>query len=409
VNDRELTTLNYAIIADDLTGACDAAAPFAAEGISTWVTWELERPLCTTAQVIGVCTHSRACTREIAIKKARIGTKLVKSFRPSRVFMKIDSTLKGHWPEEIPAILDELQLSCAVVAPAFPSMGRKIVNARLHVDGVTDYQPLNISRLLSDKCSLPVAAITRDDLRRGTAHVLEFLQRGTHRIFHCDSENDRDLDTISEILEQLGNAVLPVGSRGLAASMARRSSLEARSLTCAPTATENLSPATPALSGVSWPVVVFAGSNNPITEAQIAASAHIELADMFDLNIANLQAVRDCLHCKRHIIVRVQMAEVSRRRVVDLLGICQTERISGLILTGGDTAHLICTNSGADGLWIEGEFMPGFSLARFDGGILNGISVATKAGGFGTPNTLIQLVQKIIDVAVSKLNTAVRR
>ena len=72
------------------------------------------------------------------------------------------------------------------------------------------------------------------------------------------------------------------------------------------------------------------------------------------------------------------------------------ERIAGvpaaaLVLSGGDTASVVCRAAGVQ--WIElcDEIVPGVPRGILHGGDFDGLSVATKSGGFGDRDALIQI------------------
>ena len=44
---------------------------------------------------------------------------------------------------------------------------------------------------------------------------------------------------------------------------------------------------------------------------------------------------------------------------------------------------------------LSGEFSPGVPIGRLVGGVWNDVLVVTKAGGFGTPNTLLDVVRAL--------------
>ena len=91
-----------AIIADDLTGALDAAAPFAMRGIHAVVALSadaLPEAIATGAAVVGVSTDSR----EVSEEQARENTRTAVAALPpgTRLFKKVDSRLKGNIAAEL--------------------------------------------------------------------------------------------------------------------------------------------------------------------------------------------------------------------------------------------------------------------------------------------------------------------
>ena len=101
------------IVADDLTGALDTAAPFAAAGAPLPVRWD------QTAQggsyALDTETRERR-THEYGWVEHLHGAALS--------FKKIDSLLRGSTAEEIVACLEGGRFRSAIIAPAFPAQGR---------------------------------------------------------------------------------------------------------------------------------------------------------------------------------------------------------------------------------------------------------------------------------------------
>jgi uncharacterized protein YgbK (DUF1537 family) len=72
------------------------------------------------------------------------------------------------------------------------------------------------------------------------------------------------------------------------------------------------------------------------------------------------------------------------------------ERIAGtpaaaLVLSGGDTASAVCRAIGVQRIELCDEIVPGVPRGILRGGDFDGLSVATKSGGFGERDALIQI------------------
>ena len=64
-----------------------------------------------------------------------------------------------------------------------------------------------------------------------------------------------------------------------------------------------------------------------------------------------------------------------------------TERIGGLVLTGGETARAVLSRLGIRALRVVGEVETGVPILVAEG---SGLPVVTKAGDFGSPETLLR-------------------
>ena len=60
--------------------------------------------------------------------------------------------------------------------------------------------------------------------------------------------------------------------------------------------------------------------------------------------------------------------------------------VSGIMVTGGTTALMLLEGLSGDGIEVLQEIEPGVPLGRIVGGTLDGMSILTKAGGFGSPD-----------------------
>jgi uncharacterized protein YgbK (DUF1537 family) len=91
------------------------------------------------------------------------------------------------------------------------------------------------------------------------------------------------------------------------------------------------------------------------------------------------------------------------RRIAAALGevaerLADAGLVTALVLTGGDTARAVLAALGARGIALRAELLPGVPLGRIIGGELDGVAVVTKAGGFGRPDTLVE-VQRYLQEA----------
>src|SRR5919198_901112 len=134
------------IVADDLTGACDAGTLFAGKApvpVTVWPTAPV------AAEVAVVDTESRHLDRAAAA--ARVSGAAERRPAATSWFKKIDSTLRGHVGAEIAALLDATGATSAVTCPALPSEGRVVLDRVLRVDGAASAQVVDVIRAESDR------------------------------------------------------------------------------------------------------------------------------------------------------------------------------------------------------------------------------------------------------------------
>ncbi len=205
--------MSLIIVADDLTGACDAAAPFAVRGALCVVTlpW-------ATAVVRGEVTAFSTESRDVDEAEMRRRMMAIPAGPERFVFKKIDSVLRGNVAAEIAAVTEAFDFEECVVTPAFPDMGRTVADGYLVVEGA---KPVH--------CQSRIGLEVRNAL------------------------TNRDLDAIVEEGLQLTGRVLWAGSAGLAAALARR--LYGQPIQAVP-------------QHVEGPVIFCIGSDHPVTQAQ---------------------------------------------------------------------------------------------------------------------------------------------
>ena len=79
--------------------------------------------------------------------------------------------------------------------------------------------------------------------------------------------------------------------------------------------------------------------------------------------------------------------------------ILRGSRLDGLclFLSGGDTADAFLRVSGGEAIALEREVLPGLALGRWLGEVADGLPVITKAGAFGGEQTLVALYERLSD------------
>src|SRR5439155_418560 len=143
--------LPLTIIADDLTGACDTGALFAARGpvpVTVWPDAALRAPVSV------VDTETRALDPADAARRV---SAVARSVARTRIFKKIDSTLRGPIGAELDALLRATSAAGALVCPALPSEHRVVVERVLTVGAV----PVAETAIAEDP-TFPRAAGTSD-------------------------------------------------------------------------------------------------------------------------------------------------------------------------------------------------------------------------------------------------------
>ncbi len=248
--------LRVLIVADDLTGAADCGAACALHGLDTVVVLDDSRGV-PNAEVLAFDANTRSMDAPSAAAET---ARIVRSHPASLVYKKIDSTLRGHVATEIAAALDAYRSTghpdaVAIVAPAFPSMGRTTKGGRVYLRGV----PLengDLTGLLDAQTDEDLRAIAkqwkaRDVLWVGSAGLMSALMSGLEKparpamqrvngpiIFAVGSLSERSREQV-EALKEAGfeNDLILVGEpEALASEVARHESIGGLVLTGGDTA-----------------------------------------------------------------------------------------------------------------------------------------------------------------------------
>ena len=126
-----------AIVADDLTGSGDTAVQFVRAGWNTHLSIDgadaaLAGPASDDVEVLAVTTHSRALSAGEAGNVIRHDVQRLRAAGVTRLYKKVDSTLRGAFKAEIDAARDAWRDDAiAVICPAFPATGRTLEDLSL--------------------------------------------------------------------------------------------------------------------------------------------------------------------------------------------------------------------------------------------------------------------------------------
>jgi uncharacterized protein YgbK (DUF1537 family) len=385
-------------------------------------------PDALAAQAVVADTQSRALPPERAGERAAQAAALLLSGPPRIFYKKVDSTLRGNLGAEIQAVMAACGIGLAVVAPAFPKLGRTCVGGVALLQGV----PLEATEIARDpKCPvrqshLPTLLAGQTALSVGHAGIRDILAgeeavaaRFRERLdaggglVVCDVWREEHFPLILAAGLGLGVPVLWVGSAGLAEHLPR-------ALGIAPS------------GAPAPPVLVVAGSVSAVTRAQVA---HLRARPGVVVVAVDAPALLARESSGPEVARCVKLAEEAARLGRDVavvsggdddqlagtsalagslgLGLARAaEEVAlglgricrdlaargvfcGLALTGGDTAIACCAALGATALTVRAEVAPGIPIGELRGGEAAGLTVVTKAGAFGAEDALAAAVDAV--------------
>ncbi|MCI5929124.1 MAG: four-carbon acid sugar kinase family protein [Pseudoflavonifractor capillosus] len=402
----------YLIVADDFTGANDTGVQLKRRGVPTSVVFSSEFIASEGSFVLD--TESRALGPEEAAAAVRAGLKGVDLTAFGRVMKKVDSTLRGSVAAEIKAV-DELYGSELVVfAPALPDLGRTtvggvhllkgipITRTELAKDPKTPVTEDNITKLLEAVYDEPVTHISEDQVSAGE------IDFSVGRVFTCDSATNADLRSVIQAAVATGKRTLWVGTAAMADHLL---GVEV-----------DVPPAlavVASVSAVSREQVNFAaGEGIPLVSVPIPEllTGEQKLETYVAQTVALLQEGKDAIlassaSCNRAELDRsVAVGEklnMTREQVSGytqmVMGrmtkaILEQTPISGMFLTGGDTALGFFMEARSLGSSIVTEIAVGIPMMRLSGGPFAGLKVVTKAGAFGKEDAITFALRKLKEV-----------
>jgi uncharacterized protein YgbK (DUF1537 family) len=375
------------VIADDLTGACDAAVQFANLGYSTLVVLDWSSIEDCDAEVIAASTDSRRDMPEEAARKVERLAGILSRRQSPLIFKKIDSTLRGNVAAEIEASMKAFGCRTGVIAPAFPAMGRTVSDGWLRVERSAS-PPIHLPTLLKEQGLAGIAHADRAVLSAGADRLQERVAgwcNGGARLIVFDSNSDSDLETAIKSCARLRPDPLWVGSAGLARALANHFSGKGSMPRIKPTPPDKR-------SAVKGSVVLCIGTDHPVTEEQLGVLSASRPVTITLADQSGLPGAERALQEGRILLVRIEPGKTNEDTVRKFLAGLNGTRIQGLLLSGGDTASLVCAALNARFIRLNAEIMDGVPWGWFDGGLQDGLPLATKSGGFGSADTLVGVV-----------------
>lgn len=328
-------------IADDLTGALEAGAKFARQGLGARVTVQIAVSGPPEVPVLVIDTETRHLAAEEAGAVVRDAAESALRFTPWLIYKKTDSTLRGNIAAEFRALLELMPHLSLIYAPAYPEMGRIVKGGRLFVGEL----PVHESAFASD----PLNPVWESDL--------SVLLRGIPAVV-LDGESSADVLAAAGRILATDSPPLAAGPAALAGALAQ----------CVPSLPRGEVRPLPRLPRC----LVVNGSLHPTSVAQVAFA---QTQRCFASGWQYFAADPGSTGPDR----AGQTGEGVRRRI-------EASPVDALVVFGGDTAFGIHRALGGRPFEVWGEVLPGVPLSR-----CGDLFWVTKAGGFGAPDILCDL------------------
>lgn len=334
------------LVADDLTGACDAGVAFIRSGRTVRVWFSPGVQFSAPESVQAFTTNSRSLSPTRAARVVSRAVASLGSGTGSLFFKKVDSACRGPLGAEVLAAHRALSTRAILFAPAFPSAGRLVRGGILEItDSAGRSSQVRLSSLFPVTVRHRIASIS-------SPSDLEPAFESSKNILFCDSESQADLENLARTAQKLPG-LLYAGSAGLAQALAGLNSVSQP----------------PALLPAAQRTLIVAGSPHPVTKLQLQS-----------LDRQRFGGVR---------VTEIGFAFAARLRIRSAF---RSSAPQALILTGGETALLAVHALEAHSFILQGEISPGIPWGLIQGGLAHGCAVVTKSGGFGSPGAFNEIL-----------------
>jgi uncharacterized protein YgbK (DUF1537 family) len=408
----------WAIIADDFTGAGDSAVQFVSYGKPVFFLVKQDgagaRQRYSSSRTVVIDTDSRFLGSSEAYRRVAEATRALYGHGYRHFFKKIDSTLRGNIASEIAAVMDAGGFRFAIVAPAAPKNGRTVVGGICRIGGVplsetalandpfTPVVEARVLKHLAERFSGAVEELNLGEVRSGTGMLVSRIQEGLARgirVFIADTETMDDLRAIASLASQAG--ALFVGSSGLAEAVADYGEIP-----------ENLARRFP-----EGKILFSIGSLTDRSETQIKEL--LMNGEFEDLVVDSSKAVEDpaaeaerlrkrldSIRADRPLLLRTDgIVRLNASGVVDKSAGAAISRFIGamakeivdrrsirlVFASGGDTAARIVDMLDTEGIRFINEIVPGIPFGYFRSrAVGRRVYFITKSGGFGGDDAMLK-------------------
>jgi D-threonate/D-erythronate kinase len=372
------------LLADDLSGALDAAAAFHGAGRPVTVALNVDAwPDIAPGGMVAVTTETRNAPPHVAAALVSRAIAYATARGARLVYKKIDSTLRGPVEAELRALLEALPDTRVLFSPANPAVGRTVRDGMLLVHGV----PVADTEFGRD----PVNPVRTSDI----AHLLAGVPGARRSI--PDVIKDADLAAAVTAMDRRAGRWIGVGSGGLARPVAARfASPDGPRPSCGNDGDSQPGGGDDALIARTLFVCGSAHRQNHVQAERLNQERGIRVFGLVPGEEATcvrnaVSAIQD--HRAAAVIVdeRRRESSIVLRSVAGVAAqIVGASGVRHVFATGGETAFALCRALGIGALTFEREIESGQSLSR--GTTMDGCEIrfAIKPGGFGDDHTWVR-------------------
>ena len=420
------------IIADDLTGANDSGVQLIEKGINTSVYFDIPKQQDNLDSGIVIDTNSRALSKDEASAVTKKAGEFLKQAGYLTIYKKMDSTLRGHIGTELQALYETFNPEFVFIAPAFPSMkrttkygihyvrGEKITDTEVSKDPKHPVTEAFIPSLIEKEIGRSVGLLTKADIEESPSifqgKIAGFRENGINFIV-CDAETQEDLQEAAQKMASVSKKVIWSGSAGLAEvlpdALGISQTIDQRPISF----TNQVITVCGSLSSVTQNQVQFAIEQTGVKAMELDTmlifsnnwEAHCQAFTKECLNGLN-EGNDIVLYVPSNDQIRAQVKQIGKElsltdnqigeRISGGIGeivasIAEINKhLTGLVLTGGDTAKDTSSHLGGIGFSLIKQVEDGIPLGTLIGSDRE-FTIVTKAGSFGKENSIYHAMQAL--------------
>lgn len=393
--------MKIGVIADDFTGASDAASFLVKQGVKTGLFTNIEVQEAANFDAIVIALKSRSVDATKAVEMIEKALSLLKSVGCDRFYFKycstFDSTKKGNIGPCLDALMESLNETYTLLCPSLPVNGRTLKQGILYVNNVRlsessmKNHPLNpmwdsyLPNLMREQSKYPSYCISKQeyqDAHRLAMKINEYKKSSKRFYLIPDYIDDADGKQIMQVFK---NLTLLSGGSGLLSHMFKNS-------------TQNIIE-TQNVNDFNKRSIILCGSCSKATQKQIEQYKKlgkyvykIDTKRLFSNKLTALQIFEEIDLSKKEILIsscdQNQKVEGDSTCIEQLMGelakLAIERQIHNIVVAGGETSGAVTLALGFHAFTLGEVIDPGvpalYPLANKQ------IRLVLKSGNFGSLN-----------------------
>jgi len=377
------------VIADDLTGAAELGGIGLRYGLKTGISTQVNPQ--SDFELLVIATDTRSLKAAEAVAEMQRITQQVAELKPSLIYKKVDSVLRGHLVAELKTQTEVLGLSGSLLVAANPALARLIKDGHYTING----EHLHQTAFANDP-DFPVSTSVVKDILNGHVSVLKKEEDLSQIVINVAEVHHED-DLAIWAQKALGQSLLLAGGSGFFSAILQslghqaiklnvdiQEEIGGRTLLVCGTAFKKSHDAIRELYArggwISYmPQAVLLGEEMPENTYAVWCAEVVALIDKFGKAIIAV----DTNLTVNMPVARGAIREKISRIVKDII---ERTELDELLIEGGSTAFAILQELGFAGFYPVAELAPGVIRMRVEGA--DGMYLTIKPGSYNWPQSI---------------------